>query len=421
MPPLAISAAHARRFLVSRHLLAPPRSLPPTPASVLAVVERLGSLQFDPLEVPGARSHESRPPRAHPPLPARVLRRAALRRARERRLFEAYNKSLNILPLRELPFYRAAWDRATARYDDRILRAHAADVDRILAAIRAEGPLGAARFKGDLEGQIPLHWAPTSKARAILEALFEMGRVGIARREGNRRSFDLVERLFPPPLLDQRVTHEAALRHRVLSRHRGVGLMGAGGASELVVFTGTAAERARVVAALVEEGALIEVEVEGVRGVRHVLAGERAILAETERARSRRARDEVTFLAPLDPLMWDRRLLRELFAFDYRWEVYIPAHEREHGYYMLPILFGDRFVGRVEPRFERATSSLAIRSVHFEDGFEAAESPQFLDAFARALADYRTFVGATRVTFGRARPVRALAAALAKRGEHAAV
>ena len=101
---LSISADHARRFLVRRHLLDPPRSLPASPESVLAAVERLGSLQFDPLETPGARNHDS-------VLHARV---AGYKRAwcdqwlyapaGERRLFEAYNKSLNIIPAHELPY-----------------------------------------------------------------------------------------------------------------------------------------------------------------------------------------------------------------------------------------------------------------------------------------------------------------------------
>src|SRR5438034_2314453 len=108
---LRLSADHARRFLVRRHLLDPPRSLPAKPASVLRVVDRLGSLQFDPLEVPGARNHDL------------VLhdRIAGYRREwcdrwlygspSKRRLIELYNKSLNILPMAELPYHRAAWER----------------------------------------------------------------------------------------------------------------------------------------------------------------------------------------------------------------------------------------------------------------------------------------------------------------------
>ena len=111
LPDLRISAAHARRFLVRRHLLDPPRSLPAEPESVMRVVDSLGSLQFDPLEVPGARNHDL-------VLHARIkeYRREWCDRwlygpLKDRRLIELYNKSLNILPMQELPFYRAAWER----------------------------------------------------------------------------------------------------------------------------------------------------------------------------------------------------------------------------------------------------------------------------------------------------------------------
>ena len=107
LPDLRLSADHARRFLVRRHLLDLPRALPAKPASVLRVIDRLGSLQFDPLEVPGARNHDL------------VLhnRIAGYERewcerwlyGKDRRLIELYNKSLNILPVHELPFYRVAW------------------------------------------------------------------------------------------------------------------------------------------------------------------------------------------------------------------------------------------------------------------------------------------------------------------------
>ena len=122
--------------------------------------------------------------------------------------------------------------------------------------------------------------------------------------------------------------------------------------------------RAPLLAELVERGELLPVSIEGIRGVHHVVTDELPLLAQAERevADGRPpggARPSVTFLAPLDPLAWDRNLLRSLFGFDYLWEVYVPAARRRWGYYVLPLLFGDRFVGRIEPRFER--SARAVR------------------------------------------------------------
>ncbi len=409
--PMHISPDHARRFLVRRHRLDPPRALSPEPASVLSVVERLGSLQFDPIEVPGVRNHDL------------VLhnRIAGYRRewtdawlyGKDRRLTELYNKSLNILPIDELPFYRLAWDHAATRYDEGILREHAETANAILERIREDGPLSTDAFR-HLAGRIDWWWAETPVARAVMEALFVTGRLGIARRDGNRRHYDLVERLFPADLLARRVTRAESLRHRLLSRHRAVGLMAVGGGSDLITGTGSAADRARITAELIDEGVLLPVQVDGLRQPRHVLADELPLLEAT--ALEVRPTASVAFLAPLDPLVWDRRLLASLFDFDYTWEIYTPAAKRRFGYYALPLLFGDRLVGRIEPRFERATRSLRVLGIWFEEGFEPMHEPRFLAALRDAIEDYRRFVGARSVTWPRSNPGRQIAGALRRLG-----
>ncbi|MGZ3450216.1 MAG: DNA glycosylase AlkZ-like family protein [Polyangiales bacterium] len=389
---LTIDGAAARRFLVRRHLLAPPRKLPATREGLLSLVERLGSLQFDPLEVPGARNHDL-------VLHARI---AGYRRSlcdellygSDRSLFEAYNKSLNILPLSELPWHRIGWARTDLPRTSKLLADHADVAEAIVERIRREGPLPPSAF--DRTTKIEGYWgATTSLSRHVLEALFLVGRVGIARREGNKRVYDLTERLFSKEILAHRVDDEEARVHRLLSRHRGVGLMAEGGASELTHGTGSAKDRVRRTRALVERGVLIPATVEGVRGVRHVLASEEPLLAEGA-LRKRSA----AFLAPLDPLLWDRRLLRELFDFDYVWEVYTPLEKRKHGYYVLPILFGERLVGRIEPRFDRSEKKLHVAAIWRERGFDFDE-PGFLPAMREALFAYRDFVGATSLGFGR--------------------
>jgi uncharacterized protein YcaQ len=401
---LEISADHARRFLVSRHLLAPPRALAPEAASVLRVVERLALLQFDPLEVPGARNHDL-------VLHARIrdYQRGWAEQwlyGDDRRLIEVYNKSLNILPIEELPHYAITWDTAQGYYNDRILREQSKVADAILSTIERDGPLSTAAFK-EHGHAIDWWWAPTPAARAVAEALFVTGRLGIARRDGNRRYYDLIERLVPARLLAKRETPDQAHRHRLLSRYRAVGLLGLQANAEVILNTGKAAERARWTADLVEEGLLIPVRVDGLRAPRYLLAEEEPILEATREP----AADPpaATFMAPLDPLIWDRRLLRDLFGFDYIWEVYVPAAKRRHGYYVLPLLFGNRLVGRIEPRFERTTGRLHILGIWFEPGFSPMETPHFVPALAQALRAYRTFVGASTLSWPQTRIGRELA------------
>lgn len=410
MSVLQISADHARRFLVTRHLLAPARSLPAKPESVLDVVERLGLLQFDPLEVPGARNHDL-------VLHARI---GGYRRewadewlyGPDRRLIELYNKSLNIVPMAELPHYRIAWKRSGDYYNERILAEQGDVAKAILKRLKTDAPLSTAAFTEHAHS-IDWWWAPTRASRAVMEALFVTGKIGIARRDGNRRYYDLIERLVPPDLLKRSEPEEEAMTHRLLSRFRATGMTmpSNGTQSEVMYSAGSTAERVRRTNRLVEDGLLLPVEVEGLKDTRYILAAEEPILDATADPAS--ITPTVSFLAPLDPLTWDRKgLLRGLFGFDYLWEVYVPEARRRWGYYVLPILFGDRFVGRFEPRLERRTQTLTILGIWFEPGFAPMETPSFLEAFADALEAYRAFVGATKVVWPRTRAARSLAGAL---------
>ena len=415
-----IDRAVARRYLAIRHFLAPPRSLPAGPAGVMAVFERLGSIQFDPIDVAG-RNHDL-------VLLARVAGYGrevgdALLYS-ERSLYETYNKGLSIVPTAELPWYRVAWDRARARHDGDAFATHAELVDELVARIRGLGPMAST----DVEPRaaIDWYWRPTNQVRAILEALAEAGILGLARRDGNRRVYDLAERLFPADLLARVVPERERWRHKLLSRYRAHGLLGEGGSAEL--WYGTAprqalghedglalasAGRRQLHAELVAAGALVPIRVEGVRGLRYVPADDVDRLDQAEREVA--AGDSpggvgpgVAFLSALDPLVWDRDLLRSLYGFDYVWEVYIPPAKRRWGYYVLPILYGDRLVGRIEPRLDRRAGVLGVAGLWWEDGFDPLADARFPAAFGAALEAHRAFGGAGRVVLPRTARHRAL-------------
>ncbi len=411
-----VPAAVARRFLVLRHLLAPPRSLPAQPESVLRVIDRIGTFQFDPLEVAG-RNHDLI-------LLARV---PGYRREwtdhwlyEDRRLYETYNKGLSIVPMAELPLYRETWDRSRTRHEGATFDEHAPLVDEILTRIRETGALQP-RDMGPREA-IDWYWRPTNQVRAVLEALAETGVLGIARRDGNLRVYDLIERLVPAAILeDTRDPHDQLL-HRLLSRFRGNGLLGGGGQAELWYGIGHhgAVARGALRDELVRTGALVPVRVDGFRTERYVVGDEVHILDQAERevatgTSPNGAAPGVAFLAPLDPLCWDRDLLRRLFDFDYVWEVYVPQPKRRWGYYVLPILYGDRLVGRIEPRLDRKSKTLRIVGLWWEPGFDPMADPGFAPEFAAAIAAHREFGGLERIAYPRAardRPLFTLVRAL---------
>jgi uncharacterized protein len=431
--PIELSVPVARRFLILRQLLAPPRSLPPGEDSVLRVFDRLGSIQFDPLEVAG-RNHDL-------VLLARV---AGYRRQmtdallyERRALFEAYNKGLSLLPIAELPWHRVTWDRAHQRHRGEAFDEHAPLVEELLERIRANGPLSPT----DVEPRaaIEWYWRPTNQVRAILEALAEAGILGLARRDGNRRVYDLAERLFPADLLAERPPVRDQFRHRLLSRYRAHGLLGATGSAELWLGTSPRSAlgiedglplqtpgRRELHAELVASGELAAVQVEGLRLPRYVVPADLPLVEEAEREVAAEggtglspapggSAAGVAFIAPLDPLVWDRDLVRRLFGFDYLWEVYVPAPKRRWGYYVLPVLYGDRLVGRIEPRIDRKASVLRILGLWWETGFEPLASPAFAEAFAAALEAHRGFGGMERIAFPRTHSHRPFVAAIRDR------
>jgi len=406
----------ARRFLVLHHFLAPPRSLPGGRQGVMAVFDRLGSIQFDPIEIAG-RNHDL----------VLLSRVADYRRAmadallyEERALFETYNKGLSLVPTAELPWYRLAWDRARKRHDDETFGEHAPLVEELLRRIRETGPMSS--IDVEPRASIDWYWRPTNQVRAMLEALGESGILGLSRRDGNRRVYDLIERLFPAELLEQEIPVRDRFRHKLLSRYRAHGLLGTSGSSELWLGTtprvdgrtGTdngiplgAAGRRELHAELVAIGSLVPVAIAGIRGHRYLPSEELARLEQAERevgtgSSPGEAPAGVAFLAALDPLVWDRDFLRSLYGFDYIWEVYVPAAKRRWGYYVLPVLFGDRLIGRIEPRIERKTGTLRIAGLWWEDGFDPLDTAGFAEAFAAAVAAHRDFGGSTKVVWPRA-------------------
>jgi uncharacterized protein len=410
---IEISPEVARRYLALHHFLTPPRSLPSGPEGILAVFERLGSLQFDPIEVAG-RNHDL----------VLLSRVRDYRREQTdallydtRALYETYNKGLSIVPTAELPWYRVAWDRSRRTHDAGAFDEHAPLVEELIARIRETGPLSST----DVEPRaaIDWYWRPTNQVRAILEALAEAGVLGLARRDGNRRVYDLVERLFPAEILAREVRPREQFRHKLLSRYRAHGLLGTSGSAELwmtampYLETGhedglplKGAGRRVLHAELVESGELVPVAIPGIKGLRYIPVGEVGRLEDAEREIAQGlppgdAPPGVAFLAALDPLVWDRDFLRTLYGFDYVWEIYVPAAKRRWGYYVLPILFGDRLVGRIEPRIERRTNELRIAGLWWEAGFDPLAAPGFVDAFAGAIEAHRAFGGVAKVGWPR--------------------
>jgi hypothetical protein len=387
-----VSAESARRFLVARQLLGPARSLEGGRDAVLEVFRRFGSVQYDPIDVAG-RTHDLM-------LHARVAGydRAWTDELYERReIFEAYNKGLSFVYTPEFPWYRGR-ARSTA---PAVIEENPEAGKRVLERIRADGPLSSLDFESERGSTTDWFGVPTNTVRALLEAYTATGALGLARREGKRRYYDLLERLLPAKLLRQDVPMVEQMRHKLHSRFRVHGLLGVGGGGDIFGGIGPAKPdprypghpgRTALREELVENGDLVPVQVEGVSGKRFVLREEVRLLEAPQEPPA-----TVAFVPPFDPLVWDRRLLGSLFGFDYVWELFHPPAKRRWGWYVLPILFGDRLVGRIEPRIDRAGGRVEVIGLWWEDRFDPRRAEGFTDAMRAALGAYLRFAGAERL------------------------
>jgi uncharacterized protein YcaQ len=312
-----------------------------------------------------------------------VLERAAY--GRDRELFEYWGHEASLLPLALHPLLRWRMERARRALGTwgrvaRVIEQEPQLLARLREAIRERGPLGASAFDGT-RGKST--WWGWSEVKTGLEALFWGGEITTAYRKGFERVYDLPERVLPHAVLDAPTPSEPdAQRELVRIAARALGVAAERDLRDYFRLD-LADARARV-AELVESGELQPVNVEGLRGTRYL-----ARAARIPRRVSARA-----FLSPFDPLVWERARTRELFDFDYRIEIYTPAHKRVHGYYVLPFLLGDRLVARVDLKHDRQARVLRVLATHVEPGITRGE---VMPALREELGAMAGWLGAERV------------------------
>ncbi len=364
--------AEARRFVLAHQRLLPPHQLHGK-AGILEFFQHIGCIQFDPIDVVGRNPDlvlQSRVRNHRTQLLDELL-------YAERRLLDGWDKVASIYLASDWPYFERHRARMRRRYQggqDWPKRL----ADHVVERIGSDGPLSSTDFTHD-EMAIGGWGQPTRLVRQVMNGLYAMGQLGVNERIGTRRTFDLIERLVAPEMLDQDDPHHADPDYQdwhVLRRVRTMGLANPSVTELWLGITGVkAVERRATLARLTERGAVISVEIEGLRGRTLVMASQDLPTLDAIRPGINGGR-RAAFIAPLDNLVWDRQLLEWLFDFEYRWEVYTPEAKRKYGYYVLPVLYGERFVGRIEPAFDRKSGLLTIRNWWWEPGVRVSRTMQ---------------------------------------------
>ena len=395
-PSMVLEPMHARRFLLSHQRLLPPQRLAGK-AGILELFEHLGCIQYDPIDIVGRNPDlvlQSRIARYRPSLLDRLMHA-------EHKVYVGWDK-MSALVLRD------AWP-SFARHRALMVKQHG-DAETpemkvaplILDEIRRRGPLSSRDI--DHAGKVDWWWGrPTRVVHASLEILCSMGVVLPHHRERSVRYFDLAERVFPAEILGAPDPHPDDTSYEdwhVLRRVGSLGLAPANGAPEYwwgIMGVKGGEARARVLARLAERGDAVSVGVSTApKRTFFVRATDVPTLEAAERDSGHPA--EAAFLAPLDNVTWDRELLRQVFDFDYCWEIYKPKEKRTYGYYVLPVLYGERFVARAEPKFDKNERVLSIDGWWWESGVRPDDA--MAEALRVALAEFAAYLGATEVRLG---------------------
>jgi uncharacterized protein YcaQ len=257
-------------------------------------------------------------------------------------------------------------------------------VDSVLERVRDQGPR-TSRELDDGGPRLRQHWGWNwSETKKALEYLFFAGELAVARRNSAfERVYDLPERVLPREVLGAPEPTRAAA-HRELVR-RAARSYGVATERDLAdYYRMPVADTHAAVLSLVESGELLPASVEG--------WGRPAYLHHE--ARVPRRVDVATVLSPFDPVVWERARTERLFGFHYRIEIYVPAHRRVHGYYVLPFLLGDRLVARVDLKADRASGALLVNSAHAEHH----APPETAARLAATLCDLTRWLNLSRVT-----------------------
>ena len=367
----------ARRLAILGTLLAGPR-----PATLLEVVERLGVVQVDPTATT-ARAERLTLFSRFGAYDVDTLR--PMLENEPRQLFE-YNAFL--IPVADLPLIRPAMLRAPraeysrGRYQLEWLAENAAFGAYILDELRTKGPRRSREL--DDRAVVPWRtggWNDGKNLGQMLEILWRTGEIAISRREGTQRLWDLFERVLPDvePLPDEVVAIETMDRQL---RTRGFADPGFGTAIDYWLPA-----REIGLASLLADGVAVPVAIDG-------LPGDWLVHAELLAALDDGAwQPRTTLLGPFDPLISDRVRAEALFDFRYRLEIYVPAAKREFGYYVLPILHGDRLIGRIDPVLDRKRRILTVNAIYAEPKAPADAWP----AVRRAIDELAGWIGADEV------------------------
>lgn len=358
---------------------------------IMAFVRQAGCVQYDPIDVCGKN--------AELVLQSRIkgFSKEQLTELlyEDRRLVDYFDKNLAIIDVLEWKYferYRQAyrnWSRGRKEVD--------VVVDKIKRIIAEKGPVSSKDL--DFNEKVDWYWNNTKLSRAAVETLYFRGELIVHHKKGTNKYYALAEDYLPKEIIQAEDPLKEELEHlkwRVRRRISAVGLLWNKPSDAWINISNLkAAERNVVFASLLQENIIQELKVEGCKDSFFYVTEDNVILNEVLQGNKQKKRTEL--IAPLDSMLWDRKLIKTLFDFDYKWEIYTPEKQRKYGYYVLPLLYGERFIGRTEVVRDSKNHSLVVKNIWYEDGIRQSE--KLKHSINQCFQCFKNFHGLEEIVF----------------------
>lgn len=386
---IQLTNRQARQFILLKHgLLGEYRFT--GKQGVVDFVRQVGCIQYDPIDVCGKNAElvlQSRIKGFTKNMLVELL-------YQDRLLVDYPDKNLAIIPVEDWPYferYRQAARQHAERYPEM-----EALIEGVRAHIQNHGPLISddLKLEGNFAWRSAIHWSSgNNTSRSVLEQMYSTGELIIHHKKGTRKYYDIAGKYIHPNLLNAPEPLEGELEHhkwRVLRRIGAVGLLWNRASDAWLNIWGLkAVQRSEVFRQLLLEARIVAVAAENMKDNLYCRAEDLPLIETVLQNPSPEWRCEL--IAPLDNFIWDRKLINELFGFDYTWEIYTPAIKRKFGYYVLPLLYGESLIGRAEIIAERKAGTLVVKNVWYENGIKPTK--QLRTALNHCFQNFALFNG----------------------------
>lgn len=328
---------------------------------VCEYIKQAGCIQFDPIDVCGKNADlvlQSRVEGFSKDMLYKLL-------YKDRKLIDYFDKNMSIFSVDDWKYFariRASYLEYSRSMDQ------VNDVSENIKSIIKDKGFASSKDI-NLKEKVDWAWNPTSLSRAALETMYFRGELIIHHKKGTIKQYALAKDHIDNEILndsDPHINEEEYLEWRVLRRIGAVGMLWNKPSDALLCINGLkAANRKYIFEKLFKEDKIIEIVIENIPDSFYCLSEDRILIDKVLCNNKFKIRTE--FIAVLDNMLWDRKLIKVIFDFDYKWEIYTPAIQRKYGHYVLPVLSGDRFIGRIEIVNDKKLKQLIVKNFWFEE------------------------------------------------------